>query len=284
MVDVSILFFDVRDFTQFAADGRARRRSSPSSTRSSSSTVPIIARHGGHVDKFVGDGLMASSARPETFPDHAERAVRAALEIDRWSTGERAGGVRIGLGLNTGRVVAGSIGGGGPPQLLRHRRRRQRRFAGRGGNARNRGRPPDHRATGERLSEAFELESAASASSRASRRRSSSSPRRSPSPPARARRGAPSGPGLRRDRPQRGPRPRPSRRPRTALAGYGRVSPRSGSTPACAAAGFRRRASWPRANRPWRGCGNTSGSGPRAGSPRARPHSGDRAPAWGTMC
>jgi adenylate cyclase len=76
--------------------------------------VPIIAKHGGHVDKFEGDGLLAVFGAPEPFPDHADRAVSAACEIgvainDRG----QAGDLRLGVGVNTGTVIAGAIGGAG---------------------------------------------------------------------------------------------------------------------------------------------------------------------------
>jgi class 3 adenylate cyclase len=73
---------------------------------------PIIVRHGGHVDKFVGDGLLAVFGAPEGFSDHADRALAAGLEI--LEAFKRAGGpLRVCVGINSGRVVAGSIGGAG---------------------------------------------------------------------------------------------------------------------------------------------------------------------------
>ena len=45
--------------------------------------VPVLARHGGHANKFVGDGLLAVFGAPERLEDHADRAVAAALEIGR---------------------------------------------------------------------------------------------------------------------------------------------------------------------------------------------------------
>ncbi len=75
--------------------------------------MPVINRHGGHVDKFMGDGLMAVFGAPENYPDHAERAVRAAIEIADAVHRSEGVGFQIGVGVNTGRVIAGSIGGGG---------------------------------------------------------------------------------------------------------------------------------------------------------------------------
>ncbi len=45
--------------------------------------VPVILRHGGHANKFIGDGLLGVFGAPERLPDHADRAVAAALEIAR---------------------------------------------------------------------------------------------------------------------------------------------------------------------------------------------------------
>ena len=80
-VEVSILFCDVRDFTELRLAGRREggRRAAERAVRAV--VVPIVDRHGGHVDKFVGDGLLAVFGAPEPFPDHADRAVRAACEM-----------------------------------------------------------------------------------------------------------------------------------------------------------------------------------------------------------
>ena len=111
-VDVSVLFFDVRDFTQFASQADARAVVAELNNLFEL-TVPIITRHGGHVDKFVGDGLIAIFGAPEPYPDHAERAVRAGCEMVHEINGEGETAFRIGAGVNSGPVVAGSIGGAG---------------------------------------------------------------------------------------------------------------------------------------------------------------------------
>ena len=110
---MSILFTDVRDFTGFAADAEAKEVVA-SLNGLFEVVVPIISRHGGHVDKFEGDGLLAVFGAPRPYPDHAKRATRAAMEIcQRVNEKEEAGDLRVGVGVNTGRVVAGAIGGGG---------------------------------------------------------------------------------------------------------------------------------------------------------------------------
>jgi adenylate cyclase len=112
-IEVSILFCDVRDFTAFAA-GASPQEVVAALNQLFEVIVPVISAEGGHVDKFEGDGLMAVFGAPEPFPDHAERAVRAACEIARRVNHEgEAGDLRVGVGVNSGRVVAGSIGGGG---------------------------------------------------------------------------------------------------------------------------------------------------------------------------
>lgn len=112
-VEVSILFCDVVDFTAFASRSSAHEVVARLNELFEA-VVPIVARNGGHVDKFEGDGLLAVFGAPELFPDHAERATRAAIEMARAVNDEgAAGALRIGVGVNSGTVVAGAIGGGG---------------------------------------------------------------------------------------------------------------------------------------------------------------------------
>ncbi|MFH0822311.1 MAG: adenylate/guanylate cyclase domain-containing protein, partial [Pseudomonadota bacterium] len=81
-----------------------------------------VFEHGGTVDKFLGDGMLAFFGDPIPLENHAKAAVRAALQMQadmkglnaKWS---RSGlpefqqkGIRIRIGLNTGMVVAGNIG------------------------------------------------------------------------------------------------------------------------------------------------------------------------------
>jgi len=113
-VEVSILFCDVRDFTRLAASMDAKEVVAALNGLFEV-VVPIVSRNGGHVDKFEGDGLLAVFGAPEGYTDHAARAARAACQMahavnERDAAGEA---IRIGVGVNTGLVVAGAIGGAG---------------------------------------------------------------------------------------------------------------------------------------------------------------------------
>jgi adenylate cyclase len=110
--EVSVLFCDVENFTGFAAQAGATEVVARLNELFEI-VVPVVRRHGGHVDKFEGDGLLAVFGAPEPHPDHADRAVGAGVEMAaRVNSGDGLG-FRIGVGINTGRVVAGNIGGAG---------------------------------------------------------------------------------------------------------------------------------------------------------------------------
>ncbi len=111
-VEVSLLFCDVRGFTTFAASSEAPAVVARLN-QLFEAVVPIIGGHGGHVNKFVGDGLLAVFGAPEVYPDHAERAVRCAIAMAQRVNHGGSGLFTVGIGVNSGRVVAGSIGGAG---------------------------------------------------------------------------------------------------------------------------------------------------------------------------
>jgi adenylate cyclase len=110
--EVSLLFCDVRDFTGFASQSEAQEVVA-AINRLFETVVPIIAHHGGHVDKFIGDGLLAVFGAPERSDDHADRAVRAAVGIAQRVNHGDGELLQVGVGVNSGQVVAGSIGGAG---------------------------------------------------------------------------------------------------------------------------------------------------------------------------
>jgi class 3 adenylate cyclase len=111
-VEVSVLFLDIRDFTAFAERASAREVVT-TLNRFWELVVPVVSERGGHANKFIGDGLLAVFGAPERLPDHADRAVHAGMDMVRRVRAEYAGEVRVGVGVNSGPVVAGTIGGGG---------------------------------------------------------------------------------------------------------------------------------------------------------------------------
>jgi class 3 adenylate cyclase len=110
--EVTVLILDVWDFTAFAERSSARETVA-FLNELFGIAVPCVTDHGGHANKFLGDGLLAVFGAPERVPDHADRAVAAArdmaVKIERRFGDE----LRFGIGINSGPVVVGSVGGGG---------------------------------------------------------------------------------------------------------------------------------------------------------------------------
>jgi class 3 adenylate cyclase len=112
ITELTVLFADLRGFTAFS------ERSSPEQVvellnRYFGIATPLVLAEGGTVDKFVGDAMMALFNAPVRQPDHALRAVRAALAmqaaIERIAA-EHAGWPRFRIGVNTGPALVGNIG------------------------------------------------------------------------------------------------------------------------------------------------------------------------------
>jgi adenylate cyclase len=111
-VEVSLVFCDVRDFTTTAAESEAPEVVARLNELFEC-IVPIVANHRGHIDQFIGDAVLAVFGAPERVPQHADRAVQCAVELARTINSRRPGGFEVGVGVNSGSVVAGAIGGAG---------------------------------------------------------------------------------------------------------------------------------------------------------------------------
>jgi adenylate cyclase len=114
--EATVLFADLVGFTAFA-ENAPPERVAESIDAFLDLSVEAIFRAGGTLDKFIGDCVMAFFGAPVAQPDHALRAVRAAIEIQQglavWNAGRAADGLpgfRARVALNSGPVVVGDIG------------------------------------------------------------------------------------------------------------------------------------------------------------------------------
>ena len=114
--EMTVLFSDMRGFTTLSESGEAEdlvRQLNQYFTR----MVDVVFAHRGTVDKFVGDMVMALYGAPLDDPDHADHAVQTALRMveelqdlnRRWAVEGRTA-LDIGIGINTGDMIAGNIG------------------------------------------------------------------------------------------------------------------------------------------------------------------------------
>ena len=109
---VTVMFVDVRDFTPFAEANTAEDTVARLNALFEI-VVPAVVDAGGHVNKFLGDGALAVFGAPNDLANHADAAVTAAVRIQRLVAERFGGELRIGIGINTGTVIAGTIGGAG---------------------------------------------------------------------------------------------------------------------------------------------------------------------------
>jgi adenylate cyclase len=113
---IAVLFSDVRGFTRLA-EGMAPEALASLLSDYFTEMVDIVFEHGGTLDKFVGDAIMALWGTPQAQPDDADRAVQAAVAMQAalaelnasWQAQGRPV-LEIGIGINYGEVFAGNIG------------------------------------------------------------------------------------------------------------------------------------------------------------------------------
>ena len=114
--EMTVLFSDIRGFT--TATEKAQPEALVAQLNEHfTRMVRVIFEHRGTVDKFVGDMVMALFGAPLDDPDHADHAVSAALgmvaalgELNRTWAAEGRPPLAIGVGINTGEMIAGNIG------------------------------------------------------------------------------------------------------------------------------------------------------------------------------
>jgi adenylate cyclase len=110
--NVAVMFVDFRSFTA-AARSRSPQDVVARLDDAFAVLVEILDRHGGIVNKFLGDGFLAVFGAPFETPDSLRQAVAAAremLEAMNRNNADSAWPLRIGIGLHFGEVVAGNIG------------------------------------------------------------------------------------------------------------------------------------------------------------------------------
>jgi adenylate cyclase len=113
---ITILFSDIRGFTSMA-ESMGPDAIAQLLTEYFSEMVEIIFEHGGTLDKFVGDAIMALWGAPIAHADDPDRALRAAIAMQRgvarlneqWALAGRPE-IGVGIGINYGEVFAGNIG------------------------------------------------------------------------------------------------------------------------------------------------------------------------------
>lgn len=108
--EMTILFCDIRGFTQLS-ESMKPKESFAFINRYLNVMVPVINKHGGTVDKYMGDGIMA------LFPNSPDNALNAAVgmnhALSKYNQKLQTKGlpiVKIGLGLHTGRMMLGTVG------------------------------------------------------------------------------------------------------------------------------------------------------------------------------
>jgi adenylate cyclase len=113
--EMTVLFSDIRGFTAMSETARPEEVVALLN-QYFSRQVDVIFRHGGTLDKFIGDCIMAFWGAPTAYPDHAARAVAAAIDMSavlealRSDLGALGAELDIGIGIHTGTAVVGFIG------------------------------------------------------------------------------------------------------------------------------------------------------------------------------
>jgi len=111
--EVSVLFADLEGFTRFAEGRDPREVSEMLNAYLRVAIPPIVTAHGGEIDRLIGDAIMATWGTRGHQPDHAERAVRAAVDLQRETqriADQHPGWPRFRAAINSGEALVGVLG------------------------------------------------------------------------------------------------------------------------------------------------------------------------------
>jgi adenylate cyclase len=114
--EVTMLYSDIRGFTKMA-DGRPPEEVVSTLNEYFGMMVDILFRHGGTLDKFVGDEIIGLFGAPIDMDDAPYKAVACAIDMQKKMTDfnrdrkrKHLDEITIGIGINTGTVITGAIG------------------------------------------------------------------------------------------------------------------------------------------------------------------------------
>lgn len=112
-MEVTVVFTDIRGFTAYA-EANDPEHVVEAINEYFEIATRHIQKHGGYVDKFIGDAVLGVFGVPLAQPDHALRAVRASVAMQRELLAQDAARnpllAKVGIGINSGVAVAGDLG------------------------------------------------------------------------------------------------------------------------------------------------------------------------------
>ena len=111
--DVTILFTDLEDFTEFASNHPPNQVVEELQSYFNQMSE-IVLKHNGWIDKFIGDSIMALFGVPNGPFSHSEDAVKASIEMQKYMR-KNIRKWRQRIGINTGSAIIGNIGSSKKP-------------------------------------------------------------------------------------------------------------------------------------------------------------------------
>ncbi|MDA8213384.1 MAG: adenylate/guanylate cyclase domain-containing protein [Clostridia bacterium] len=113
---VTVMFCDIRGFTAYS-ENKDPEEVVNRLNEYLTALTQVIFHYGGTLDKYLGDGLMAIFGAPVYYPDHVQRAIQVAVEIQEeidklnqvWEAKNQPP-LKVGVGINTGSVLVGNVG------------------------------------------------------------------------------------------------------------------------------------------------------------------------------